>query len=131
MLPKEFNIENYIKILLRRKWYIIIPFFLVLTTSLIYYIITPRIYRASTLIFVQKQKVPENYIRPTVTDSHIDRIRTIKHQITSRTNLENLIKKLDLYTVKNPYEKEMIMEKKVEIMRKNIVSCILRELLGT
>ena len=120
MLPKEFDMENYKEILLRRKWYIIISLFIVFTMGLIYYIITPRMYRASTLIFVQKQKVPTNYIRPTVTGNQDERIRTIQQQVTSRTNLENLINKFNLYASNNPSDKEMIMEEKVDIMRKSI-----------
>lgn len=57
----------------------------------------PKIYRASTLILVIPQKIPVAYVRPTVTASIEDRLRSLRQQITSRSRLERVIKDLNLF----------------------------------
>jgi polysaccharide chain length determinant protein (PEP-CTERM system associated) len=126
MLPKKFDLDQYKSVFLRRKWYVIVPFFVTLAATAVYILITPRVYRASTLILVQRQTVPENYIRTTVTASLSDRIATIKQQVTSRSNLEGLIKKYDLYASEDPTDKGLTMQEKVSLMRKHINVWVIR-----
>jgi polysaccharide chain length determinant protein (PEP-CTERM system associated) len=57
----------------------------------------PKVYRASTLILVEPQKIPAAYVRPTVTASIADRLRTLRQQITSRTRIERVISDLNLF----------------------------------
>ena len=120
MLPQKFDLDQYKAILLRRKWYVVIPVVVTMAATVVYLVITPRIYRASTLILVERQAVPENYISPTITASLSDRIATIKQQVTSRSNLESLVEKYQLYASKDRSEKEVTMQEKVEFMRKRI-----------
>ena len=56
----------------------------------------PNIYRASTLILVEAQKVPDTYVRSTVSTSVQERLRTLAQQIKSRTRLEQVIVELQL-----------------------------------
>jgi polysaccharide chain length determinant protein (PEP-CTERM system associated) len=120
MLPQKFDVDQYKAILLRRKWYVIIPLVVTILATAFYLVITPRVYRASTLILVERQTVPENYISSTVTSSLSDRIATIKQQVTSRSNLESIVEKHQLYASKDPSEKDLTMQEKVELMRKQI-----------
>ena len=57
----------------------------------------PNIYRSITLIFIEPQKVPESYVKPTVTARIEDRLKTITQQILSRTRLEKIIQEFNLY----------------------------------
>lgn len=95
-LPK-INIEPYVDALLRRKWWIVVPVVLAVAGGTVYSRITPKIYEASTLILVEPQRIPTNYVQPTVTESVQSRLRTIGQQVNSRTNLERIIKDFDLY----------------------------------
>ena len=114
---KVFNIENYFKIGLRRKWYIIIPFALSLIISYGVYKYLPKEYRASTLILVRAPKVPESYVRSTLPEPVTDRLNTISQEILSRTRLERIIREFSLYSdmVKNSH-----MEQIVDMMRTKI-----------
>jgi len=58
----------------------------------------PKIYRATTLILVQPQEVPEDYIKPTVKSLVSDRLNTLSQQILSRTRLETVIREFNLYS---------------------------------
>ena len=89
MLTDE--IEKYKDIPIRRKWWIIIPFLFTLLAGLTYTLLAPKIYKANTLILVQPQKVPQNFVRAIISTGVEDRLRTIKQQVTSRTNLEKII----------------------------------------
>ncbi len=114
---KPFDFHYYIDLGLRRKWYIIIPFVLSVAISFGVSKYLPKIYKASTLILVQSQRVPENYVRPTVTDPITNRLVTISQEILSRTRLERVIQELHLYV---DLQQKAPMEEVVETMRKEI-----------
>ena len=114
---KSFNIHDYFEMLLRRKWYIIIPFAIVVCAATIYSFAAPKKYRASTLILVTPQKVPVDYVRPTVTSRIEDRLQSIGQEIMSRTRLEQIIAEFKLYQKE---AKTLTMEEIVELMRSDI-----------
>ena len=114
---KSFNIHDYIEIFLRRLWYIVIPFAVIMVGAFIYALASPKEYRASTLILVTPQKVPEAFVRPTVTSKTEDRLQSISQEIMSRTRLEQIISELKLYSEE---AKSKSKEEIVELMRKNI-----------
>lgn len=85
------------RVLWRRKLWILIPSFLGIAAALVVIRVVPPLYRAGTMILVEPQKVPADYVRPTVTTSLQDRLKTIEQQITNRGNLERIINEFDLY----------------------------------
>jgi len=111
------NIQDYLAIGLRRKWYIIIPLVLCALASFGVYKYLPKVYKTTTLILVQPQTVPENYVRPTITDSMANRLNTISQEILSRTRLEKVIQEFNLYA---DIRKRLPLEEIIEIMQKAI-----------
>jgi len=106
------TIYPYIQLVLRRKWIILFGAIPILIAGLIYCLTAPLTYKASALIVVVPQKVPESYVRTTVTGRNDERIRGILQVITSRTNLEKLIKKFNLYPeMRKKYPMEMVVER--------------------
>jgi polysaccharide chain length determinant protein (PEP-CTERM system associated) len=114
---KSFVIHDYVEVLLRRIWYVIIPSVLILAGAVLYAHQSPKLYRASTLIMVTPQKVPEDYVRPTVTSKIEERLQSIGQEIMSRTRLEQVISELKLYKEE---AKSLSLEEVVELMRKDI-----------
>ena len=114
---KSFDIYVYISLLLRRRWEIIfgmIPFLLV---GLLYCLFSAKIYRTSSTIVVVPQRVPEAYVRSTITGDIDERVRGIWQEVTSRTSLERIIEQFNLY----PGARERLpMETVVGAMRKKI-----------
>jgi polysaccharide chain length determinant protein (PEP-CTERM system associated) len=85
----------------------------------IYYSVnTPKIYEASTLILIEPQRVPENYVQSIVENDPSARIQTISEQVNSRTNLERIIHDFNLFS--EPEHENMFMEDKLESMRQRI-----------
>ncbi len=114
---QQIDIYQYIQLVLRRKWIIIFSAIPVLILGFLYCLFAPLVYKSSSLIVVVPQKVPESYIRTTVTGRNDERIRGILQEITSRTTLEKLIKKFDLYP---GMRQKLPMETVVERMKKEI-----------
>jgi polysaccharide chain length determinant protein (PEP-CTERM system associated) len=77
----------------------------------------PNLYHSETLILVVPQRVPESYVRSTITTRIEDRLQSIAQQILSRTRLERIIQDFNLYV---PERRTAIMEDIVEQMRKEI-----------
>jgi polysaccharide chain length determinant protein (PEP-CTERM system associated) len=98
MIPKEGIDYKYLKEAFRRRlWYMALPFFLISLSVLLYCIFAPRLYKAQTVILVEPQRVPGEYVSSTVTIDLQSRLRTITQQIKSRTRLEKIIHDYDLY----------------------------------
>jgi len=108
--------KQILDIALRRKYWIIIPFPIVLAAGFIFIKITPRIYQAQTLIVVQKQEVPDKYVESTIAEAVGARLKSISQEVMSRTNLEKIVKEYKLY---NEHEK-LNIDDKVDLLRENI-----------
>lgn len=93
----DLTLQDYIEIFWRRKWWFILPSIVGTLLAILLSYSLPPIYRSSTLILVEPQKVPQSYVSPTVTSPVEDRLNTISQQILSRTNLERIIKEFGLY----------------------------------
>jgi succinoglycan biosynthesis transport protein ExoP len=94
---KSLSPRDYLEILWRRKWWLIFPALVGTALAVVVSYTIPPEYRSSTLILVEPQKVPETYVRSTVTSGVEERLNTISQQILSRTNLEKIIKQFRLY----------------------------------
>ena len=115
MLPgKKYTPEDIFGILRQRIWWLLVPFAIVSAGVAISARLTPDLYRSETLVLVEPQRVPESYVRSTVTTRIEDRLQSISQQILSRTRLERIIEEFNLY----PNERRTgIMEDIVQRMR--------------
>ena len=114
---RSLNIHDYTEIFLRRIWYFLIPFTVIMVAAILYAFSLPKMYRATTLILVTPQKVPETFVRPTVTSKIEDRLQSIGQEIMSRTRLEQVISEFKLYSEE---AKSLGQEGAIELMRNNI-----------
>ena len=114
--PAQIKPDQILDILLRGKWIIIIPLCISLTVGLYRTLTASKTYEASSLILVQAQRVPTNYIRSVVTSTISQRISTISQQIMSRSNLEKIIDQFGLFE----NSEGMYLEDKAAAMRKKI-----------
>lgn len=87
----QFDIGKYIDLAFRRKWYVVIPICVSIALGLVLLRLLPKTYKASTLILLEPQSIPETFVKSTITETVESRIQTIQQQIESRTNLEAII----------------------------------------
>jgi len=109
--------SDYLDILRRRKWYIIFSILLIMFGASVYCVIAPEKYISSSTILVVAQRVPEEYVRSTISTRVDERLFTIRQQVLSRTRLLAVMGELGLY---KEARKKLPPEEVVEMMRKNI-----------
>jgi polysaccharide chain length determinant protein (PEP-CTERM system associated) len=112
MQPKEF-----LEVFLRRKWFVIFSILLILFGASVYCVVTPEMYKSSTTILVIPQRVPENYVKSTVSGRIEDRLASIQQQVQSRTRLVAVMDELGLFSEER---KRTPLEVLLESMRKRI-----------
>jgi polysaccharide chain length determinant protein (PEP-CTERM system associated) len=117
--------RDVLRLILKYRWYVIIPFCLSMMTGIFLALTLPRMYQSETLILVQPQKVPSSYVQSIVTSDIDSRISSISQQILSRTNLEKIIDEFKLFPGAQ-YEK-MYMEDKIESLRRRIKVNVTRD----
>ena len=116
-LQKGLAYEAALYIWQRRKW-LGIPIFLVVFTAVISVVaFLPNVYKASATVLVERQKVPEKFVQSTVTSDIDYRLQSITQQILSRSRLESLINRFNLYS---KMRQEQPLEKVVALVRENI-----------
>jgi polysaccharide chain length determinant protein (PEP-CTERM system associated) len=118
MLPgRQYSPEDLLRLLWYRRWVVVAALvFCTLAAAVASMQITNQ-YRSETLILVIPQRVPESYVRSTVTMRIEDRLRSISEQILSRSRLEKVIDDFGLYP---ELRKTRPMEEVVAVMISNI-----------
>jgi len=89
--------SEYLKIIRRRKWLIILP--VIAMTSAVSLVVRrlPDVYESVTLIVVKPSTLPTTVV-PTVTEDTLTRqLTSIAQVVASRSSLEPLVKKYELY----------------------------------
>ena len=110
--------SEYLKIILRRKWLIILPIIAVTAAVVLVVYRLPDVYESVTLIVVRPSTLPTNIV-PTATEDNLTRQLTgIAQVVTSRSSLEPLVEKYDLY--KTERLRGEPMELIIDMMRKDI-----------
>jgi polysaccharide chain length determinant protein (PEP-CTERM system associated) len=118
MLPgRQYSPEELLRLLWYRKWIVLVAVVICTGTALVTASRITNMYRSETLIMVIPQRVPESYVRSTVTMRIEDRLRSISEQIRSRSGLEKVIDDFGLYA---EMRKTRPMEEIVAVMRTNI-----------
>src|SRR6185503_19047719 len=95
---RELTMEDYVAIL-KRRWFLVVMcacLFLVVGIALSHVI--PPQYQSQTLILIEQPKVPEEYVRPVVAQDLSERLASMREQILSRSRLEPIIKRFSLFT---------------------------------
>ena len=77
----------------------------------------PDVYRATTTILVDPQKIPEKYVSSTITTDPNARMNTLTQQILSASLLQNIIEKDDLYPA---LRRKKSREEVLDFMREKI-----------
>jgi len=94
---RTLTVEDYTTILKRRWWILAVPavVFWIVGVAITFFL-TPR-YTSQTLVLINQQKVPENIVKPVVTEDLNSRLASMREQIMSRSSLEPIIKQYNLY----------------------------------
>jgi polysaccharide chain length determinant protein (PEP-CTERM system associated) len=93
---RELKLDDYLQILKRRKWLLIVPTLLApLAAFLVSFAFPPR-YTSEALLLVLQPQVPEGLVRPVVSQELVERIATLQGRIESRDTLLPLVERYHL-----------------------------------
>jgi len=109
---RELTMEDYADILKRRFWIILLCAIVLCaggaSTS---YVIPPR-YQSQTLVLVEQQQVPEDYVKPVVTEDLEQRLASMKEQILSRSRIQPIIERFNLFADKSDMDERVALTQK-------------------
>ena len=89
--------QDYLAIILRRRWFFVVPCAVVVALSLIVGMILPKVYRAETILMIQDQQVINPLIEGLAVSTPVgERLRTLREEILSWTSLSRLARELKL-----------------------------------
>jgi len=110
--------EYYRILAIRRRWWLMGPFFVLGLSSFAVALLWPPRYRSEALILVEQQKVPTQYVTPNVIEDLNDRVQSMTQQILSRTRLQHVIEQFHLY----PREQaRLTTDEVIDKMRRDIL----------
>ncbi len=120
--------EHCMRLLFYRKWLILSVFVVVSVATVVVTSRMKNIYISETVILVDPQKVPDNYVKATVSGDIRNRLGTLKQQILSATRLQKIIDSLNLYPGER---KTMAREDVITRMRSDIEVSVVSEFGGS
>jgi len=93
---RELKLDDYLQILKRYRWVLIVPTLLApLAAFLVSFAFPPR-YTSEALLLVLEQQVPTGLVKPVVSQELVERIANLQGRIESRETLQPLVERYQL-----------------------------------
>jgi polysaccharide chain length determinant protein (PEP-CTERM system associated) len=93
---RELTMDDYLAMVRRRLKVILIPALLApLAGFLVSYAFPPK-YTSQSLVLVEGQRVPDNYVKPVITSDFTQRIATLQQQVLSANRLRPVVERLGI-----------------------------------
>ena len=115
--PLSVQIQEYWGNIRRRKWLVLGSIVAGVAIAATLCMVLPKSYRSNTLILIEDQKIPEDYVKGIGGASVEQRLTMIQQQVMSRTILSQILGEYDLY--ERQVEREGL-ESAIETLRKMI-----------
>jgi polysaccharide chain length determinant protein (PEP-CTERM system associated) len=122
------GLERALAVWRRRKRLAVLAFAFPCAAALALVAALPSVYESTTTILVDRQQVPEEFVRSTVTSALEVRLQTISQEILSRSRLQALIDRFGLYAALRPQvSDEALVERMRQDVRLELVGAEARE----
>ncbi len=95
--PLSVQMRGYWGQILRRKWLVLGSVVAGVGIAATLCVVLPKSYRSSTLILIENQKIPDEYVKGIGGASVEERLTLIQQQVMSRTILSQILDEYDLY----------------------------------
>ena len=110
------NPKDYLAIISRRKWSLIIPTLAIFFMAVAVALLLPSVFRSEATILIEEQEVPEDFVRAPVTSYAEQRLQMINQRIMSSVRLMEIIERFGLY---KELQDKLTSEEIVEKMRED------------
>lgn len=88
---------HYLDILYRRRWWLGLSIFTAWAVALVLSLLLPAKYKSETLVLVEQDSVPTQYVTPNISIDLQQRLRSLTEQIMSRTQMARIAAEDHLY----------------------------------
>ncbi|MEE9395619.1 MAG: lipopolysaccharide biosynthesis protein [Methylococcales bacterium] len=117
------TLDDYLSILRRRLPAIILVGGILGIVSLVAALLWPPTYRSTATILIEKQDIPTDLVRSTITSYADQRIQVITTRVMTRTNLLKIIGQYDLYKKQREFDtNDEIVDRMREDTHLNMIS---------
>jgi succinoglycan biosynthesis transport protein ExoP len=89
------NPQDFLALLVRRKWWVLVLFVTLSCAASILIYFLPHTYVSETLILVTPRDVPQDFVRDLIAGSPEERLRSIEQRILSRQTLLQIIREFE------------------------------------
>ena len=112
MEPTEMSLDDYVGILKRRKWSLILPMVIVFLVAAAVALLLPPVYKSTATILIEQQEIPPEFVMASVTSYAEQRLQSINQRIMSSTRLLEIINRFGLYQdLRGKWTTEEIVDK--------------------
>ena len=112
---RTLNAEDYLAMFKRRWWIVAIPAIIFPIAAICITFVIPPVYESQTLVLIDQQKVPEDFVQPIVSEDLDSRVASMNEQILSRSSIQPIVEKYNLYG-----DQHMDMDARIDKVRKDI-----------
>lgn len=91
------SLRDYLDILWRRKYWIVIPAIILMIGTVVFTYSLPESFKSQGLILIESQEIPQDLIRTTVTSYADQRIEVIKQRLLTTNRIMQIVEKHNLY----------------------------------
>src|SRR5438445_997028 len=110
VVQRELSVEDWLAILRRRFWWLLIPAVLCAVGGFLLSLVVPQRYTSHTRVLVEATIVPDSYVKPVVSDDLNRRLASMQGEILSRTRLQHLVEQFGLYKDVNRAPMEVLVD---------------------
>ena len=99
MLQTEMQVgwQDYLAIVLRRRWFFLVPAVTIVAGALISSLFLPRIYRAETVMLIEEEGVMNPLIQGLAVSTPVEyRLRTLREELLGWTSLSRLVNEMSM-----------------------------------
>ena len=123
METNEFNIRDYMTALRRRSRLLVGVAGAILIVSVFFAVLLPAVYSSRAVILIERQEIPSDLVRSTVTSFADQRIQVISQRVMTSVHLIEIIDKYDLYAdLREREPREVILATMREDVNREMIS---------
>src|SRR3954470_5366233 len=98
MEPASLSLRDYVLILRRRKWSLLVPVAIILTLATAAALLWPPTFRSEATILIEDAEIPEQLVGTLVNDYVEKRLESIDRRVMTTDSLLGIVQRYGLYT---------------------------------
>ncbi|MCP4673482.1 MAG: chain-length determining protein [Desulfobacula sp.] len=110
--------SDYLKIVKRRAWALIVPFLLIVIFAGGVAMLLPPVYKSTSTILIEQREIPAEYVMSSMTSYAEQRIQSINQRVLTSSRLLELINQFELY---NDLKKKKTIDEIIAKMREDVI----------